>query len=90
MNEEHFRRQLEEGGYEEIQLKEYAPDTDGEMHSHDFSVRLLVLDGAFTLARRDGDTTFSPGEVCELDAGVAHVERTGAGGARVLLGKRRA
>ena len=88
MNEERFRQRLREKGYEEGQFKAYAPNTDGPMHTHDFSVMLLVVSGEFTLARNNGATTFRPGEICELAAGIEHVERTGASGARVLLGKR--
>ena len=88
MNEERFRQRLREKGYEEGQLKEYAPNTDGPMHTHDFSVMLLVVSGEFTLAQDNGAMTYRPGEICELAAGVKHVERTGSSGARVLLGKR--
>ena len=88
MNEEQFRQQLREKGYEEGQFKEYAPNTDGPMHTHGFSVMLFVMSGEFTLAQKNGATTYRPGETCELAAGVEHVERTGASGARVLLGKR--
>lgn len=88
MNEEQFRQRLREAGYGEAQYKEYAPNTDGPLHAHDFSVMLLVLSGDFTLAREDGETTFQPGEICELAAGILHAERTRSYGARVLLGKK--
>ena len=88
MEEQEFREALRAGGFEDGEHKEYAPGTDGPLHTHDFAVMLLVLDGDFTLAREDGATTFRPGEVCELAAGVMHAERTGAAGARVLLGKK--
>ena len=89
MDEKQFRQRLREKGYEEGQFKEYAPNTDGPMHTHDFSVMLFVVSGEFTLARNNGATTYRPGEICELAAGIEHVERTGANGAKVLLGKRR-
>ncbi|WP_156105517.1 MULTISPECIES: hypothetical protein [unclassified Marinobacter] len=49
---------------------------------------LLVLEGPFSLATDEGILTYEAGEVCELSAGVRHVERTGPAGARVLLGKK--
>ena len=88
MDEEQFRQRLREKGYGEGQFKEFAPNTDGPMHTHDFSVMLLVLSGEFTLARAGGATTFRSGECCELAAGAEHAERTGSSGARVLLGKK--
>ncbi len=88
MNEEEFARQLEHNGYAAGQFKDFPPNADGPMHTHDFSVMLMVVSGKFTLAREDGETTYGPGEVCELAAGVAHTERTGPEGARVLSGKK--
>ena len=88
MNEAQFREQLHENGYSEGQFKDYGPNTDGPMHTHDFSVMLLVVDGEFTLALESGPVTYRPGDWCELAAGTEHTERTGAGGARVILGKK--
>lgn len=90
MTEAQFRQLLHAKGFETPQIKEYAPETDGDMHSHDFDVMLLVQDGPFTLATETGETIYQTGDLCELNAGVLHVERTGADGARVLLGKKRA
>ena len=53
-----------------------------------FTAMLLVLEGPFSLATDEGILTYEAGEVCELSAGVRHVERTGPAGARVLLGKK--
>ncbi len=88
MLEEQFRQQLREKGYDEGQFKRFAPNTDDSMHTHDFSVMLLVVSGEFTLVQNDASTTYQPGDVCELAAGVEHTERTGAEGARVLIGKK--
>jgi quercetin dioxygenase-like cupin family protein len=90
MNEAVFRQQAQEQGYLDIGFKDYPPQLDGPMHTHDFSVKLLVVSGAFSLAREDGATTFQPGETCELAAHVLHTERTGALATRVLLAKKMA
>ena len=45
MSEEQFRQLVREKGYEEGQFKEYPPNTDGPMHTHDFSVMLIVVGG---------------------------------------------
>jgi quercetin dioxygenase-like cupin family protein len=87
MNESQFRQRLQEKGYPEPEFKEYAPHTDGEMHTHDSSVMLLVIEGVFTLAEESGSTNYQPGESFELPAGVMHVECAGSEGARVLFAK---
>jgi quercetin dioxygenase-like cupin family protein len=89
MNEEQFRQHAQEQGYGDFQTKDYVPNSDGALHTHEFSVMLLVLDGQFALAFEDGTTDYGPGEVCELPANVMHTERAGPVGAKVVLAKRR-
>ena len=86
--QQRFLEKLQEDGYGTPETKTYPPHADGEMHTHDQSVRLLILEGEFRLAQPEGTTVFNPGDVCELAAGSPHVEQTGPDGARVLLGKK--
>ena len=88
MNQIQFQQRLRDNGFGEGEIKTYPPNADGPMHTHDFNVLLLVLEGPFALASEDGVTTFQTGQVCELAAGVRHVEQTGPEGARVLLSKK--
>lgn len=88
MDEEQFRQRARELGYGELQTKEYVPNKDGPLHTHEFSVMLLVLGGQFSLAFEDATIDYRPGEVCELPANVMHTERAGPAGAKVLLAKR--
>ena len=88
MNEEQFRQRAQEQGYGDFQTKDYVANRDGPLHTHEFSVMLLVVGGQFTLAFEDAITNFRPGEVCELAANVMHTERAGPTGAKVLLAKR--
>ena len=88
MNAEQFRQHAQERGYGDFQAKDYAPRTGGALHTHEFSVMLLVLSGDFSLAFEDGTTSYRPGEVCELAANIMHTERAGPEGAKVLLSKR--
>lgn len=89
MNEEQFRQLARERGYGDFQTKDYGPNSDGPLHTHEFSVVLLVIEGQFTLGFEDGSTSYRPGELCELAANVKHIERAGPTGAKVLLAKRR-
>lgn len=88
MNETAFRLRAQEFEYGDIDYKDYPPQGDGPLHTHDFSVMLLVVSGEFSIVGADKTTTYAPGEVCELAAQVPHAERAGARGARVLLAKR--
>ena len=85
MDEEQFRRLARDKGYGEPARREFEPGLDRELHTHDHSALLLVLDGEFTLALETEATTHGPGGWCELEAGTVHTERTGPAGATVLL-----
>lgn len=86
MTEHDFRQLLAERGYDEIRETDYAPGSDSELHTHEFSALLMVLDGEFILGREDGNETFTVGQTCEVPAGTVHAERTAEVGARVLAG----
>lgn len=88
MNESEFRAGAIADGYADFQTREYSSGHDVPLHTHDFSVRLLVTDGEFSLQYVDSKETFLAGECCELAAGVVHAERAGATGAKVLLSKK--
>ena len=90
MDEAQFRQRAQELGYGDFQFKDYPPNHDGPLHTHDFSVMLLVVGGEFILAFEQGADTYRPGESCELAAHTLHTERAGAEGARALLAKRAA
>ena len=89
MNEDQFRQELRKRGYPEAQIREFEPNLDKEMHTHDQSAMALVTRGALTLVLERESTTYKPGEWCELVAGTLHTERTGASGATVLLAYKR-
>lgn len=86
MNEQQFRALCEEKGYGDIRIKDYEPDSSASLHTHDQSVIVLVLDGKFTLEKKDDATTYGVGEICELEAGTLHAEKTGSEGARIIAG----
>ena len=85
MNEDQFRQQLRESGYGDAKVREYEPNLDKEMHTHDQSTIALVMSGEFTLVLESESMTYGPGEWCECPAGTVHTERTGPSGATVLL-----
>ena len=85
MNEEQFRQQLREKGYGDAKIKEFEPNLDKPMHTHELSAMAFVVSGEFILALESESTTYGPSEWCELPAGTVHTEGTGPSGATVLL-----
>lgn len=83
-----FRAGLRADGFDdEIRIANYDAGKEANpLHAHEFSARIFVLDGAFTINYEDGPRTYLAGQCCQLDAGTIHAECTGAVGARVLSG----
>lgn len=86
MTEDEFRKVAKEKGFADLKTKGYPPHTEEPAHTHDRSVMAMVLRGEFTLEYEDGPVTYAPGESCELPAGTLHAEKTGAGGATLIVG----
>ena len=83
-----FEKQLRSDGYSQIETKDYAQRPANEAHGHDFAVRGLVLEGAFTVICDKRPVTYRPGEVFDVAGGVPHSEEVGPEGARVLVGRK--
>ena len=88
MKREEFEQQLKSDGYSQIETKDYVERPANEAHGHDFAVRGLVLEGAFTVIQSNQSVTYRPGEVFTVAAGIPHSEEVGPQGARVLVGRR--
>jgi quercetin dioxygenase-like cupin family protein len=85
---EKFKQSLADQGYSNATSVTYEPSMENEMHTHEFSGSLFVLEGEFTLVTEAGSGTYLPGETCKLDAGVLHSERAGPDGTTFLVGKK--
>jgi quercetin dioxygenase-like cupin family protein len=83
-----FENQLKSDGYSQIETKDYAARPANDAHGHDFAVRGLVLEGAFTVIQGKQLVTYRPGEVFAVAGGVPHSEEIGPEGARVLVGRK--
>ena len=91
IDEAGFRAGLARDGYEPFERSWPAPapgTAPGEMHTHEFDARLLILEGAFTVTREGVPTTFRPGDICEVPAGMVHAEDVGPEGTRYVAGRR--
>ena len=82
-----FEAELIKDGYRvsEGQMSEAKPKPQ---HTHDFSARAMVLEGAITLRTGDTERTYRVGDVYSLEAGTMHTEVVGPEGVRYLAGIR--
>jgi quercetin dioxygenase-like cupin family protein len=83
-----FEAGLRAGGYSEIERKRYEPRPANGEHGHHFSVRGLILDGAFTVTLEGVERTYRKGDVFEVAADRLHFEEVGPEGVELLVGRR--
>ena len=83
-----FETRLKADGYAEIERKRYEPRPANAEHGHHFSVRGLILDGAFVVTCGGAERTYRPGEVFEVAAGDMHFEEVPASGVELLVGRK--
>jgi quercetin dioxygenase-like cupin family protein len=84
MDETAFRAEQARRGRTEFHLRDWAPGTVNDTHTHDFAAAVLVLAGEITVETEAGTTTCRAGDTFALDAGVPHTERVGPDGVRFL------
>tara|TARA_Y100001934_G_scaffold194409_1_gene229300 strand:- start:379 stop:642 length:264 start_codon:yes stop_codon:yes gene_type:complete len=87
MNEAEFTKACKAEGYTVMKM-DHPVGIENDMHTHDFSAKLMILTGEFTVAFEDGDAVCGPGDRCDVPAGTMHAERSGPEGATILLGKK--
>jgi quercetin dioxygenase-like cupin family protein len=88
MDATEFETGLKRDGYMEIETKTVPGNIATRPHSHDFSVRALVLAGDITLTYEGRSRTFRTGEIFEMTAGCMHHEEYGPDGSTYLVGRK--
>jgi len=88
MDRETFEASLKADGYDEVLERRIEAGQVAPEHSHDFDVRILMLEGEFVLERSVETRRYGPGEVFEVPAGVPHAESFGPSGAAYVAGRR--
>jgi quercetin dioxygenase-like cupin family protein len=88
MDTKAFEAGLEADGYSEIERKRYEPRPANGEHGHHFSVRGLILDGAFVVTKEGVERTYRPGEIFEVAADTMHFEAVGPNGVELIVGRR--
>jgi hypothetical protein len=83
-----FETDLKRDGYTNIETKNVPGNIATKPHSHDFSVRALILAGDITLTYEGQSRTFRTGEIFEMAAGCVHHEQHGPDGSTSLVGRK--
>ena len=76
-----FEAEQRAAGCDEVVERKWQPNTTADTHTHDFSVRALVVQGEMWLTVGDETRHLRPGDRFALDCDVPHVERYGPEGA---------
>lgn len=88
MDRKTFEAELQAQGYAETVDRRMEPNAINPEHAHEFDARLLVLEGAMTIASEGRERTYRVGDTFSMTAGCRHAEHAGADGARYLAGRR--
>lgn len=83
-----FEAALTRDGYQVV-VNTMKPGSVNPDHVHPFDARLLVVDGAMTIAREGASTrTYGSGETFDMPSGTRHSETAGEAGATYVAGRR--
>jgi quercetin dioxygenase-like cupin family protein len=85
-----FTRDAKGRGFEEVLVREWAPNAIADTHTHPFSVWAQVVQGELWLTCGDQTKHLRVNDQFELDAHVPHAERYGTEGATYWVGRRAA
>lgn len=85
-----FRAELAQQGFTTVLTREWPANHVVDTHTHDFSVRALVVSGDFVLGCHGRSQHLKAGDVFTLDAHVPHTEHYGPNGATYLVGRKSA
>jgi quercetin dioxygenase-like cupin family protein len=83
-----FESELRTQGYAEVVDRRMEANAVNPDHAHEFDARLLILDGAMTIASEGQEHTYRSGDTFSMIAGCRHAEHAGAAGVRYLAGRR--
>jgi quercetin dioxygenase-like cupin family protein len=76
-----FETAARASGFDTVLLREWAPGTVVDTHTHPFDVEAQVVQGEFWLTVGDATRHLRPGDTFAVGREVPHAERYGAEGA---------
>ena len=77
---EDFRDQKLEQGYQEVLERRWKPNTENEMHLHEFTADAIVIEGEFWLTVEGKTQHLQSGDSIQVPALVKHKEKYGPEG----------
>jgi quercetin dioxygenase-like cupin family protein len=92
VNQSEFEAKMRADGFVEIVTREREPSEPSDEHAHEFTARVMVLDGELALTLSGTRHVYRSGDSCEVPAGTTHIEHYGPNGAsvRYIAGRRAA
>lgn len=87
-NFEAFEQQARTEGFDEVLVRNWAPNTDLPVHTHPFAVKAMVVAGEMWLTVGEHTRHLLPGATFELPRDQAHAERYGPAGATYWVARR--
>ena len=87
MDRQNFEEALKRDGYD-VMVNTTVGAKTNPVHSHDYDVRAMVLDGALTMNCDGKVVTYKAGETFTMMRGREHAESYGPEGAITLLGRK--
>ncbi len=87
---EDFETQARDAGFDEALVRQWAPDTVVDTHTHPFDASALVTQGEMWLTCAGSTRHLVPGDTFALAREVPHAERYGAQGATYWVARRNA
>ena len=88
MDEQAFRDSLKQDGFHDPLETTGEPGRVNPEHAHKYDLRVLVLDGEFTVSVAGRRTLYRRGDTFTLESGCLHSETLGPDGLRALVAKR--
>jgi len=85
---EAFQADARAAGFEEVLERRWAPDTELDLHTHEFSLEAVVTQGEMWLTVEGITRHLKPGDVFALAARQPHSERYGREGASYWVARR--
>lgn len=85
---EDFVARAKAGGFDEILVREWAPNQLNGLHQHPFDTHALVVKGEFWLTIAGTERHISVGQYFDVARGIEHEERYGPEGATFWAARR--
>ena len=87
---EEFQAEVQPQGYDQVLVREWAPNQRVDTHTHPFDANALVVRGELVLTCGDVARTLRAGERFTLARDQPHTEAYGPDGATFWVGRRHA